>query len=222
MAWSVDDIKVFIQFLINKNQAGGITVQQFQLAFNAEQRAYMDDLLGRFQRRSNDKTGMNTGLIENETMLQKLSPFTKPATLSVAAGQGVKPYGLIYTLALRNNDRQIKPITHGQISAVKASVIDPPNAYNMYYTEYETYFSFLPISLTTADLDYIGSPQDVVWGYTLNAYRRQVYNAATSVQPLWDSNSIIEICKRTLRSLGVHFKDSEFAQFGSATISTGD
>ncbi len=224
MAWNINDVKTFIQYLINKNQAGGITVAQFQQAFNAEQAAYMDDLVGRFQNRNTSKEGQNTGLIQNETIMQKLSPFTTPTNLSVSDGEAVKPYGLIYTLALRANGYEVVPITHGQIASVNKSVIDAPsiddNTY--YYTEFLNYFYVLPSTIPTVALDYIRAPEDVVWGYTLNAYLRQVYDPSTSVQPLWDANSIVEITKRTLKTLGVHFKDSDFAQFGSATIATGD
>ena len=69
MALTVNDLYVFTQKLIRKNQSGSLTSTEFNTFWNDAQRAYMGDLLGRFQLRSNGKLGMNTGLILNETIL---------------------------------------------------------------------------------------------------------------------------------------------------------
>jgi len=229
MAWDVNDLYKFMQFLINKNQAGNVNPQQFFYTWNSEQRSYMDDLLGRFQNRGNQKTGNNTGLIEDQTILQKLSPFTHNIPLSITNGDAIKPYDFIYTLAIRaygNRYSKAFKITKDEIWSVEDDVIDPPSISenSFYYTEYENFFRFLPTSTSTAQLDYISTPVDVIWAYTVNvyAYGRYQYDPTTSVQPQWDGHTIIEITKRTLRTLGVHFKDNEFQQFATATIATGD
>lgn len=211
--------------------SSGITKDEFELAFNSEQRAYLDDLLGRFQQRATGKTiGANTGLIQNETIMTKLTPFTKPYVLAVSDGNAPKPDNLIYTLAVRPYGPgtvvayKAKRINHDQIWATNDDVIDPPSTDDgtYYYTEYLNYFKFLPTNITAAALDYVEEVRDVVWAYTLTAYGRQQYDAGASVQPQWDGDTLIELCKRTLKSLGVSFKDNEFSQFGSATIVTGD
>ena len=232
MAWNTGQIFNFIKFLIRKNQSAGITRDEFQLAWNAESRGFMDDLLGRFQARTTGKTiGQDTGLIQNETIMTKLTPFTKPYMLAATGGNAPKPDDLIYTLGIRAYAStssvityKAKRINHDQIWATNDDVIDPPSVADgsYFYTEYLNYFSFLPTSVTAAALDYVTEVRDIVWAYTLTAYGRQQYDATASVQPQWDGDSIVEITKRTLKSLGVSFKDSEFSQFGSATIATGD
>jgi len=224
MALSVDYNYNYILDLINKNQAGGLNSEKFQTFWNAEQAAYMDDLLGRFQSRNNGKEGVNTGLIQNETILQKLSPFTKPATLTITAGQSDKPAGLVYRLGLRIGNYDVFKINHSQIASVQQSVIDPPSATTntYYFVEYEDYYKFFPSTVTSASLDYIVAPTDVVWGFTYDVDGRQVYDSGTSVQPLWDDNSCREICKRVLKSIGVTFKDKDFDNFGQSNIVTGD
>jgi len=229
MALSVDYNYQYVLKLIKKNQAGGLASKDFEFQWNAEQGAYQDDLLGRFQSRSNGKSGTNTGLIEDETILQKLSAFIKPVNITITSGNADKPVDFVYRLALRINGVDVYKINHNQIANVNASVIDPPstttNTY--YFAEYEDYYYFLPRTLptediTTAQLDYIITPPNVVWGYTFDANSRQVYNPGTSIQPLWDSNSCREICKRVLKSLGVSFKDADFQNFGQSVIQTGD
>jgi hypothetical protein len=174
--------------------------------------------------RSNGKLGLNTGLILNETILTKLAPFTKTATLAVTSGSATKPTGLLYRLALRTNDFDIVFINHGQISEVKKSVIDPPSvADNMYYAyEIEGTYKFLPTTITTAEINYIGDVTDIVWGYTLDGNGRQVYSSGASTQSLWDDVSNMEITKRMLQDIGLSLKDRDFQNFGNNTTQTGD
>src|ERR1700761_8704656 len=101
MAWSVDQIYSFTKFLVNKYQSNTISAESLFYAWNSQQRMYISDLIGRFQRNNNGKGAANTGLIENEVILTKLLPFTIPVTLTVTAGQATKPTGFIYNLAAR-------------------------------------------------------------------------------------------------------------------------
>lgn len=223
MALTVDYLYQFTLDLINANQAGKINSIRWARHWNDAQTAYQDDLLGRFQGRSNGKTGGNTGLIENETIKQKLAPFTKKATIAISSGDGNKPTGFIYELALRINGEDVYPINHNQIASVNGDVIDPPSvvADRYYVVEYEGYYTFLPSTVTEAILDYVSAPTDVVWGFTIVA-NRQVYDAGTSVQPQWDNNSCREITKRVLDTIGVSYKDADFANFGNRVVNTGN
>lgn len=224
MAWDVNQIYGCLRFIIRKNQAGNISATDFFYAWNMEQYAYHDDLVGKWQNRNNTKEGMNTGLIQNEVIMTKLAPFTIPITLPITTGNANKPADFIYTLALRINGEKVFKITHDQKWAVNQDVIDPPsiadNSY--YYLEYLNYYSFLPNTVTTCDLDYIASCTDVVWGFILDGSNRQVYNVGTSEQPKWNQNTIIEITKRTLKTLGVSYKDGDFEQYGQSIITAGD
>lgn len=229
MVLSVDYNYQFILKLIKKNQAGGLGSKDFEYQWNGEQCAYQDDLLGRWQAQNNSKTGVNTGFIQNETIIQKLSAFIKPVNLTITAANADKPTDFVYRLGLRINGYDAYKINHNQIASVNNSVIDAPSTTTntFYFVEYEDYYYFLPrilptVAITTAQLDYIMTPPDIKWGYTFDADGRQVYNPGTSIQPLWNANDCREICKRVLKSLGVSFKDSDFQNFGNSVIQTGD
>jgi hypothetical protein len=226
MAWSVDTIYGCLRFLLNKNQAGGISATDFFYAWNIEQYAYHEDLVGKWEARANGKGGINTGLIQNEVTMTKLLPFTIPVTLSIAAGQGIKPLDLIYTLALRINGVKVVQVDHDQLSDVMDDVIDPASIADnkYYYTEYLNYYSFLPIAVTNFSLDYVASCTDVVWGYSFDENGRQVYDPTPgiSVQPKWGQNTIVDITKRALTNLGVHFTDQSLTEYGKSNIITGD
>lgn len=231
MSLSVDYIYKFVLRLIRKSQAGGLGNEDFQIQWNDAQGSYQDDLLGRFQQRANGKTGLNTGLIEDETILQKLSPFITPVTLTVLSGKADKPIDFIYRLAERINGKDVFKINHNQIATVNDSVIDPPsidtNTY--YFVEYgktvlnpNGYYLYLPDTVTSADLDYIATPKDIKWGFTWDDDGRQVYDIGLSVQSQWDNNSNREITKRMLTNLGVSFKDADFMNFGKSVQLTGE
>lgn len=224
MPWSVNDIYNYTKFLTNKNQAGGISSTDLFSAWNGEQAMLHQDLVGRWQKQNNTKTGIMSGLVEDEITISALSPFIIPITVVVAGGLGFKPVDYIYGVALRINGAKVFSVSHDMIWAVNDDVIDPPSIPedSYYYTEYLSYFSFLPITVTAFELDYVAETTDIVWGFTLDVNNRQVYNPATSVQSKWNKNTTIEITRRTLKSFGLHFDSREFENFGASNIQTGD
>lgn len=223
MALSVDYLYNFALKLIRKNQSGSISGTEFDKFWNDAQDGYLGDLVGRFQTQAVGKSGINTGLILNETILTKISPFTKKDTIAITNGNGNRPEGLIYRLALRINGYDCNFINHGQIASVNSSVIDPPStSTNTYYAVgYENYYSFLPNTVTAAEIDYVVYPTRIVWGYVYNSDGQQVYDSSTSVQSQWDDISNMEITKRMLENIGVSLKDKDFQNFGTKTELTG-
>lgn len=225
MALSVDYVYKFALNLIRKNQSSGLVSTEFAYHWNAAQSAYQSDLMGRFQPRGIGKVGANTGLIENETILTKLTPFIMGlVNQTVTAGQYTKPTDFLYTLAMRINGAAVFEVNHDEVWSLNDDVIDPPsipdNSY--YYTEYQNYYSISPATVALLDLDYIQAPTDVFWNYNLDANNRQVYNATGSTQPQWDNNSCREITMRMLKTIGVAFKDRDFEQFGQSVQTTGE
>jgi hypothetical protein len=211
--------------LTNKNLAGGISATDLFNAWNGEQAMLHQDVVGRWQKQNNTKTGVMSGLIEDEVTISMLSPFIVPLTgVAIAGGVAAKPVDYIYGVALRMNGAKVFSVSHDMVASVNDDVIDPPsipdNKY--YYTEYLNYFCFLPAAVTAYDLDYVAETTDIVWGYTLDANNRQVYSDGNSIQPKWNKNTVIEITRRTLKSFGLHFDDREFENFGESNIQTGD
>jgi len=224
MKWSVDDIYNLVKFLIRKNQAGGVSASDLFNAWNSEQNMYYQDIVGRWQNRSNNKSGPNTGLILNETILTELAPFTIPVTISVLSGIATKPVDFVFKVSIRVGDYKVDTINPGQRYSVVNSVIDPPSvSTNTYYAiQYEDYYELLPDTVSEIILDYVASPENIKWGFTFDTEGRQVYNPGTSVQPKWDNPTIITITKRALINLGVSFKDRDFSDFGRVAQQTGD
>lgn len=228
MALSTDYIYKFALRLIKKNQSGGLSSTEFETHWNGMQYSFQEDLLGRWQARNNGKTGVNTGLIEDETVIQKLAIFTTQDDLTITSGDCDKPIDFVYRLAFRINGEDVYKINPNQIATVNNSVIDAPSVTNnkFYFVEYENYYYILPhtlptVSITTAQLDYIRTPREVKWGYTFDDDGRQVYNTGLSQQPEWGNADCREITERMLKYLGVAYKDADFANFGQSIIKEG-
>ena len=49
------------------------------------------DLMGKWQKMNNGKTGGNTGLILNETIMTQLAPFTIAGSVAISSGSATKP-----------------------------------------------------------------------------------------------------------------------------------
>jgi hypothetical protein len=224
MALSVDYVYKFALGLIRKNQSAGLIRTDFQFFWNDAQASYMDDLVGRFQGRSNTKEGANTGLIQDETIIAKLTPFMIPVTIPVVGGQAIKPTDFIYTLAMRVGIYKVYQIDKDEIQDVLGSVITPPSiSKNKYYfTEYGNYYKLYPAEVTSIDVDYIQTPPDIVWNFSFDANNNEVYNSVGSVDPKWSNNSCREITKRMLKVIGVSFADQDFEGFGQSVQTTGE
>lgn len=224
MALSVDYIFEFAKKLVRKSQAGGLTSNEFQQYWNEAQSGYINDLVGPFQKRSNDPSNPRVGLMQNQSTLTKLSPVMGTSSLSVVSGSANKPDNFVYLLDLRIGTTKVQPISFDQWESVSGSVIDTPSASTgtYFYSEYNNAFEFLPSTLTaTATLKYIFMPENIVWAYTLDADGRQVYDSANSVQPVWDDVACREITMRMLKPYGVSIKDGDFQNAGQSAIITG-
>lgn len=227
--WNVNKILSLFKFLLRQNQSGSISTTDFFNAWNTEQFSYHSDLLGPWEKMSNSKSGANTGLIMNETMMTKLSPFTIAGSVAISSGQALKPtdfiYGLARRLELNGDEFLVTKINHGQKWYVNNDVIDPPSVADgtYYILEYENYYDVLPSTATgNLQLDYIAQPENIVWGFTYDAQNRPVYNAGLSIQPKWDDSTIISITKRALTNFGVSYHDKDFTNFGQRNTQTGD
>lgn len=222
--WNTDKIYKQSLFLCRKNNAGGISADNFFNAWNMEQNMYHTDIVGRWQNKNVSKEQGNTGLILNETILTDLAPFTIPVTLPVTSGKATKPDDFIFRISARISGKKVIFINQGQITSVTASVIDPPSITDgVYYgVQYEDYYSILPNTVTSMDLDYVAAPNDIKWAYTFGPDGEQVYNPGASIQPKWSDPTCLTITKRALTSFGISFKDNDFTQAGRFAQASGD
>lgn len=225
--WSVDDIYQFSNQLINKAQMQTYEPDALFYIWNSEQRAYYLDLLGRWQRNSNGKNGANTGLIENNVILEKLSSFMVKYYPTLAVdGIFPDPDNIIQFLAVRVNGFQCKEIRHDQIAFINNSVIDGPSVADnrYYYVRAGRIITIYPTTVSSGvEEDVLIDCVDIKWAFIDDPVTGlPVYDPGNSVQPQWNNFDIQEITARTMKKLGVHFSDRDFQNYGASVINTGN
>lgn len=222
----------FTKFLCRKNQTGSISRTDLFYAWNSEQYAYHQDIIGRWQNRNNDKAGGNTGLIQDQTILTLLSPFTILAPpITITAGFMTLPSDLLYHLAMLINNQKTFYYRKDQEGAILNDPIDPPSDQPdgaWYYTDYagavagQVIYKILPMVNATAQLSYVAQCSDIVYGVQRDGAGRVTNDPATSIQPKWGQNTIVEITQRTMKKFGLSFKDQDMEAYGQSNIQTGD
>jgi hypothetical protein len=152
---------------------------------------------------------------QNSVVRQRLAPIIYESFLSVD-GAGYSPYPSAAGLVPSNGDylqtdamwsaygyERIREVQQHYFYSIYNSKIDPIASWPVYMIR-NNGFQFAPPSIGQARISYVIEPPDMIWGYTLDGNGVPVYNPATSVQPVWDVASILEIIVRALRIIGVN------------------
>lgn len=220
---NVDVLYSTIRTFLNKNQAGGLNVSDFQNTYNTAQDQYFSDLVGRFQQYLNGRSIPRVGIADNETITTKLSPFIMNDTVTpTSSGVAVKPDDFIRLLAMRYSTTKVFRVEHDKLWSALSSYIDPPSTSNVYYVEYDGDWVIYPNSISSVTIDYLRRPARIVWNYSTDADGRYVYQSSGSVDPEWDDISALEIATRCMKILGVHFKDADFMNYGQSVLNNGE
>jgi hypothetical protein len=184
----------------------------------------MDYLLGEFQKYVPGRPFAPVEFGQNEDIRQRLSPFIPyPVTLAIN-GSGLAPYPNGYL----NSDamwygaykRRVKFIQQDRVDSHVNSYIDPI-ATNPVYLIYKDGFQFYPTNLGSATLSYIKQPDQLHWGFTLDIYKRPIYDSTTSVQPQWADLDILEIIVRALAIVGVNLQLNVVEQYSQVIKNQG-
>jgi hypothetical protein len=207
MAYNVNDVYKLVLYAVGKNlQQGYVSPEDFNTTINQAQKSYASYLLGSFQQYAPGRPEARVEFGQNSVIRARLVPIIYNTTLSVD-GTGFSPYPSDFVQvdamwSYYGYDR-IREIQQNQFYGVYNSVIDPIANYPVYMIE-NAGFRFFPNTIGQAKMSYVIEPPDMVWGYTLDANGVPVYNAASSVQPVWSDAAILEIIVRALRIIGVN------------------
>lgn len=213
---TVDTAYKIILFAINKSQNGYVSPDEFNLIINQAQTQFMDYLLGEFQQYQVGRPISRVQYGNNETTRQRLTPFIKLGALSIA-GDGTVNYPSDYQQTdtmWTSSDSRVKFVSQDYLASYLSSRIDPV-ATNPIYLLNMYGFKFYPNSIGTAKLNYIQTPNTIVWGYTVDANGLPIYNSATSVDPRWYDVDMMEIITRALRIIGVNLQSNTVSQYAN-------
>lgn len=214
---TVDFTYQVLQFLVNKNQDGYLSPDQFNLIINQSQNSWSDYLLGQFQQYIPGKPQSRVQYSENQITRQRLAPVIYGYILNPdPTGFAPYPGDYVQTDAMWTiyGNGRIRYTEQEHLYSTVNSSIDPVATNPIYLIEDEG-FRFYPLTIGQAKLNYVRNPPAIIWGYTEDSENRPVYNPATSADPVWADVDMLEIISRALRMVGVNLQANVVSQYAN-------
>lgn len=206
---SVNDVYLLMQFAIKKAQNGDLKPSDFNRVINVGMRSWIAWILGNFQTYQPGRPIARVELGNNSVVRQRLTPTIYGYILDINAATGVSPYPHDYlqtdTMYSIYGFKRIRYAENNQLDSYYNSVIDPIATNPIYLIEDDN-FQFYPTTQWQAKLRYVRDPQDIVWRYTEDIHGRPLYDPITSVDPIFDNLTMMEIIVRALALVGVNLQ----------------
>jgi hypothetical protein len=207
-----------MKFAIKKSMNGDFTRTEYNDVINMAQRSYQSYLIGQLQQYQYGHPQARVQYSQNEVAYQKITPliYSGYALTIDANGNSSYPdnYCITDSMLTSTGNSRIRPCMQKQLYSTLDSSIDPVATNPIYLIE-NNRFQFYPITQATAKLNYIRNCPDIVWGYTLDSNGREVYNQASSTDPVWDDIDMMEIIVRALSLVGCNLQLNVVSQYAN-------
>lgn len=112
-------------------------------------------------------------------------------------------------------ERNIQLIESQRWAAALGHVTKGPNVNRPYITQYSGGFKVAPKKISTVVLDYLRTPRNCVFAYTIGAGDIVVYNAGASTQLEWTNALQNEFLTRLVKKYGMHVREDSVYQMGN-------
>lgn len=224
---NINQAHQFIDFLVRQSNSGVyLSPTEKDLILNRAQTQYFNKLYGNQNDYRYDRPVPKITYAVTEKVSRSLAPFLSDPTALVidVNGQVNTPSDLYQTVSITHTvsgvDYEITRVEQDRVSNNLTSSIESPDEKYPIYTQLRTKLQFYPKNLATATIVYLKKPIDMVWGYTL-VNGVPVYNAGTSVQPVWEDMDMNEVIYLALSYAGLNIKDADVSQFANFKTQTG-
>lgn len=199
---TINEAFEFCNFVINKEQQGSFTADQFNLLAPLAQLSVINN---RLQAKYNEKGMLVKGMGVNDKIREEFRPILKnPQTTTVTAGVASYPGDYLYMDAMTTTGgRIITEATPDEIPYLNNSQIKAPSATYPKYVIHQDGFNIYPTSITSIKLAYLRKPVTPFRNYT-TTNDRSVYNASGSQDFELEVLTHLEICMNILSSVGVN------------------
>jgi len=220
---NVNDVYELMKFVVNKNQNGYLSPEQFNLSINQAQTSFMDYLLGEFQHYQYGRPVARVEFGQNQTVRQRLTPVIYGYNLNIDS-TGFTPYPSDFeqvdAIWSFYGYKRVRFVQQDYLYSYYNSKIDPIATNPVYLIE-DVGFRFYPSNYGAAKLSYVRTPSQIVWAYTLDGNGRPVYNAAASVDPVWYDVDMLDIITRALAIVGTNLQSAQVLQYANMIKTQG-
>ena len=214
MAISVDTVYQRVLAILNKEQRGYVTPEEFNLFANQaqldlfEQYFYDINQFGRMHGNDTEYSDMLDNLNE------KISEFEKTATLSYSAGYFLPPSDLYRVGTVVYSNKEVERVNKNEyLYIAQAPLAKPTDARPIYVKDnsgFKVYGNSAFDNTKTVSLNYIKKPAKVIWNYQTVAGNAQ-YKATGSqdfeLHPSEETDLVINIlalCGVEVRDLSIY------------------
>jgi hypothetical protein len=219
MAVSVDTVYRTVLLIINKEQRGYITPDEFNKTAAQVQleifNEYFDNLNQQIRIPDNDTEYADR--VKN--LQEKIAIFqTDGVCPPIAGGFDIPAVNDFYKLGtvIYNDDKEVQYVQPNELLELNLSPITKPTKYWPIYTYKDFIIKVYPTTITTGiTCTYIRKPANPVWNFILGSNQQYIYDAASSVQfelhPIEQTNLITRI----LLYSGIVIEDPQIVQIAA-------
>ena len=219
MAINIDTVYRTVLLIINKEQRGYITPDEFNKTATQVQleifNEYFESLNQQIRIPDNDTEYSDR--VKN--LQEKIAIFqTDGICLPTTGGFNIPAVTDFYKLGtvIYNDDKEVQYIQPNELLELNLSPITKPSAYWPVYTYKDFIIKVYPTTITSGiTCTYIRKPANPVWNFTLGTNYQYIYNPITSVD--FDLHPIeqTDLVTRILLYSGIVIKDPQIIQIAS-------
>lgn len=222
MAQSINEVYLFVQDLINKNQNGYLPPAEFNRLINQAQYARFNELYGKPEQfAAANMPVAKMAYARTQEISEKLSPFVVTSTLTFTSGSASVPGTLVHAVAMTAGGKAVKRVEFDRLANYINSTIDNPTVAYPIYTQTDTTYKIYPTSITSGELTYLRLPTEAVWAFTVDD-DEPVYDEANSVDLEWDTTETNNIAMKLLSMYGISVKDQQVVNYAEQQKAQGN
>ena len=220
----INQVYQIVLYATAKNLAQGyVSPNDFNLTINQAQRSYVAYLLGSFQQYTPGQPVARVEFGQNTVIRTRLAPIIYWTDLSLDGdGYCDYPEDYLQTDAMFTiyGYKRIRAVQQDSLYSYYNSAIDPIET-NPIYILQDTGLHFFPEDLGEAKMSYVANPPEMLWGYTVDVNGIPIYDEPSSIQPVWDDASMLDIIVRALAIIGVNLQLNVVEQYSMVVKNQG-
>lgn len=222
MAKSIDTVYKTVLLILNKEQRGYMTPDEFNKVGNQVQleifEKYFEDLNQLTRVPQNDMDYADRVAYLD----QKIAVFKTNSTVSFSNGQVNLPSDLHVLGTISANDIELQRVSRNEYyNIIKSPLTKPTLSYPIYLLEGTfpgTTAKISPTEVSSVDFDYIKKPAFPTWAYTVGSVGQFIYDDNNSVDFELHSSEQPELVLRILAYAGVIVRDPSIVQTAMAQV----
>lgn len=216
---NINEAIQLVRFILNKDQNGNITGDDFNLLAPIAQISVLNDRLGNLKKYPDQPYGFSVSQKAREEIR---SLMVLPTTTAVSSGVATYPGDYLYydTITLTSTGVLMREATADEIAELNQSTIKPPSARFPYFVLHSNGINVYPTTITSIKLAYVRKPLTPEWAYTISN-NQEVYDAGNSQNFELAETTHMEIVMNILMMAGVNLNLPQVTQYAAAMEAQG-